>query len=110
MNEYIFYTTEGNTEAPNADYEIDNCQMLGRSQGNTVQEAQTNLLHDNLWIIEAGFDTHKFIAKQLLNKEQRKDIRTVVDFVCKNKKHIFKEYEDINSQVSISLARLKELC
>lgn len=29
MNEYIFYTAEGISLAPNQNVEIDNCQVLG---------------------------------------------------------------------------------
>ena len=30
MNEYLFYTFEGYTEGPNVDYQVENCQILGR--------------------------------------------------------------------------------
>ena len=33
MKEYIIYTTEGTTYAPNETVEIDNCQILGRECG-----------------------------------------------------------------------------
>ena len=55
MNEYIFYTTEGHTTSPN-DSDVENCQMLGRAYGKNIDEAQANLLKDNPWIIETGFD------------------------------------------------------
>jgi hypothetical protein len=64
MNEYIFYTTEGFTQAPNGD-DIDNCQVLGIAQGKDNVEAEDNLLKDNPWIIEAGFDPSEFFVKQL---------------------------------------------
>lgn len=66
MNEYIIYTTEGYTIAPNEDVEVENCQMLGCAYGNNAIEAQDNLLKDNPWIIEAGFHRSEFIIKQLL--------------------------------------------
>ena len=65
MNEYIIYTTEGHTIAPNEDVEVENCQVLGCVHGNTKQEAKDNLLKDNPWIIEAGFAPTEFIIRQL---------------------------------------------
>ena len=65
MNEYIIYTTEGYTIAPNEDVEVENCQVLGCVNGNTPQEAKGKLLKDNPWIEEAGFDPSEFIIRQL---------------------------------------------
>ena len=65
MNEYIIYTTEGHTIAPNEDVEVENCQMLGIAKGKDRVEAQDNLLKDNPWIIEAGFAPTEFIIRQL---------------------------------------------
>ena len=39
MNEYIIYTTEGYTEAPNENVEIENCQVLGRVSGDNQENA-----------------------------------------------------------------------
>ncbi|MBO4551117.1 MAG: hypothetical protein IKW91_08025 [Bacteroidaceae bacterium] len=66
MNEYIFYTTEGHTIAPKENVEVNNCQVLGCAFGNNKNEAQDNLLKDNPWINEAGFNKSEFIIKQLL--------------------------------------------
>ena len=66
MNEYIIYTTEGYTIAPNEDVEVENCQVLGCVHGNTPQEAKDSLLKENPWIRKAGFDPSEFIVRQLL--------------------------------------------
>ena len=66
MNEYIIYTTEGHTIAPNENVEVENCQVLGRAHGNTPEEAKENLLKDNPWITEAGFSKSEFIVEQLM--------------------------------------------
>ena len=44
MKQYIIYTTEGYTIAPNENVEIENCQVLGEASGNTPDEAKDNLL------------------------------------------------------------------
>ena len=66
MNEYIIYTIEGYTIAPNEDVGVENCQVLGCAHGSTPQEAKDNLLKDNPWIIEAGFAPAEFIVRQLM--------------------------------------------
>ncbi len=71
MNEYIIYTTEGHTIAPNEDVEVENCQVLGLAFGNNPEEAKENLMRDNPWIEEAGFKESEFIIKQLLTNETR---------------------------------------
>ncbi len=59
MNEYIFYTTEGQTYAPNDSIEVENCQVLGTANGSNESEAQENLLNENPWITEAGFEAQR---------------------------------------------------
>lgn len=65
MNEYIFYTSEGYTEAPNENVEVENCQVLGIANGKDKVEAQENLLKENPWIVEAGFAPSEFVIRQL---------------------------------------------
>ena len=66
MNEYIFYTTEGQTLAPNPDYSIENCQVLGFAKGNDVQQAEENLLSAYPWITEVGFSRECIISRKVL--------------------------------------------
>ena len=72
MNEYIFYTTEGQTLAPNPDYSIENCQVLGKARGETLEIAKRNLFRDNPWIEEAGYSSKCIMAEQILTEELRK--------------------------------------
>ena len=65
MNEYIFYTPEGFTTAPNENVEVENCQVLGTAKGKDKVEAKENLLKENPWIIEADFTPIEFIVRQL---------------------------------------------
>lgn len=70
MNEYIFYTREGHTIAPNENIEVENCQLLGTAKGKDEVEAKENLLKENPWIIEAGFAPSEFIVRQLLTEKR----------------------------------------
>lgn len=87
MNEYIFFTSEGTTYPPIEGKEVDNCQLLGRAKGNTSEEAKSNLLKDNPWIEETGFDSDCIMAEQILTGEQRRDIQTLVEYLyeCEDK-------------------------
>lgn len=66
MNEYIIYTTQGHTIVPNENIEVENCQVLGCDFRNNKDEAQENLLKENPWIGEAGFNKSEFIVRQLM--------------------------------------------
>ena len=66
MNEYIFYTTEGQTLASNIDYDVENCQVLGIAKGDDVQQAEENLLNAYSWITEAGFCREYIISRKVL--------------------------------------------
>lgn len=64
MAEYIFYTTEGFTQDPKGD-DVENCQLIGRAFGNNENEAKNNLLKENPWIDEHGFNKEMLIGKEL---------------------------------------------
>lgn len=68
MNEYIFYTTEGQTLAPNVDFDIENCQVLGFAKGDNAQQAEDNLLSAYPWITEAGFSRDYIISCQVVTR------------------------------------------
>lgn len=67
MNEYLFYTTEGETIAPNQDVDVENCQLLGFSKGENKDNALILLLSNNPWIIESGFDPSKINVVQIVS-------------------------------------------
>jgi hypothetical protein len=55
MKNFIFITSNGYTESPQNDH-IENCQVLGWSTGETVDDAFMKLLKLNTWILEMGYD------------------------------------------------------
>lgn len=65
MTEYIFYTFEGECTAPN-DAPIANCQLMGRAFGNNREEALKELLKENAWIEEYGYDPSVFVIRRLM--------------------------------------------
>ena len=69
MREYIFYTTEGYTEAPNQDYRVENCQLLGTAFGKNQNDALDSLIEENKWIIDAGFSRDKISYRLLAPAE-----------------------------------------
>ena len=78
MNEYLFFTLEGTTIAPNADIEVENCQLLGRVRASCVDEARIILLEENPWIEEAGFSTGDLIQEQITTEEQLSSIQEII--------------------------------
>jgi hypothetical protein len=66
MNKYIFYTPEGNTQAPLETIIVNNCQVLGWAFGESAKDAKCNLLKENPWIEEAGYDFAKIKSEQIL--------------------------------------------
>ena len=72
MEKYIFYTTEGFTQAPDGE-DIENCQLLGCASGQDKQEAMDNLLTENPWIKERGFEPRKAICAKLATTHNVED-------------------------------------
>lgn len=106
MNKYIFFTTEGTTYPPIEGKEVDNCQLLGRAYGQTPEEAKSNLLKDNPWIEETGFDSDCFIVEQILTEEQRKDIQDLVEYLYENNEKSHVEWEFSKEHISNVIKRL----
>lgn len=66
MNEYVFYTTEGETIPPNAYVTVNNCQILGFAKGVDKQCALKTLLIDNKWIEDCGYNTDEIKCVQIV--------------------------------------------
>lgn len=66
MNRYVFYTEEGYTVSPSGE-DVENFQILGFEDGNSLKEAFKTLLDYNTWILESGFSEEKILAKQVYN-------------------------------------------
>lgn len=64
MKKFIFVTPEGNTESPNGK-EIENLQVIGFAEGIDEVDAIKNLLKENLWIWDSGFNVAEFIGYEL---------------------------------------------
>lgn len=99
MNEYIFYSCEGFTYPPKEGSIVDNCQVLGLALGQNAKEAQDNLLNENPWIVECGFDIDEATCKQLVNDEiseilsrNREEIEYLVNLLDKRQLDKFDEW------------------
>lgn len=64
MKKYIFVTPEGHSESPNGK-EFDNLQVVGFAEGESEVEAIKNLLKENEWIWDSGFNVAEFIGYEL---------------------------------------------
>ena len=98
MKEYIFYTCDGYTYPPREGKDVENCQVLGRSEGQNIIEAKRALLETNSWIEECGFNVENIFGKQIVNeilqteilqsKEQLEFLTSLLD------KRQLQEYEE----------------
>ena len=61
---YLFYTAEGSTQSPDNRL-VENFQILGDACGVDCKEALGNLLADNLWIKEMGYDTNNILYHKI---------------------------------------------
>lgn len=67
MKKYIVLTSEGQTIAPNVNFEVENLQVLGIVKDvKDENEAIVKLLKDNSWIIDAEYNVTEFIFYELL--------------------------------------------
>ncbi len=110
MNEYILYTTEGETIAPDKEVEIENCQVLGRIQAKNAEQAKQLLVQENPWIEEAGFDTTEIVVRQLLTEAQKADIKAIVDYLSEGRYENLQEMHSSEEYVYRIIKRLKSCC
>ena len=109
MNEYLFFTLEGATLPPIEGKEVENCQLLGRANGKTLKEAKSNLLKENPWIEECGFDCDCIIAEQILTEEHKKDIQTLVEYLYEDEKSHYIEWRYPKDHIFRVIKRLSKM-
>ena len=73
MNEYLFYTYEGFTIAPNENEEVENCQVLGRAKGNNEMEAREKLAKEYPWIKKCGFSVNDAMFVKIASEDNEHD-------------------------------------
>lgn len=110
MNEYIFYTTEGYCESPNKSCKVENCQLLAYAKGINVAEAQENMLKDNPWIIEYGYNINNIIHKQVLTRKQHADILALIDALySKEQQYSMLQNAETANDIGDILKRLRDI-
>jgi hypothetical protein len=67
MKKYIIITNEGESIAPNKNFDVDNLQVLGIVDNvRNENEAILRLLQENTWIIDAEYNVAEFTVLELL--------------------------------------------
>ena len=107
MKEYLFYSTEGYTEGPNTDYNVNNCQVLGRVKGSNLPDAINNLLKENEWITKAGFSIESIAYVQVITNELKQDIKNVVNYLWKEEKTHFEECGKPKNHIFNTIKKLR---
>lgn len=108
MNEYVFYTYEGYTESP-SNKECENMQIIGFESGNDNLYAKRKLVETRSWIKELNFDVNKIESKQLLTEDNKKAIKTIVEYLWKDEKKLFEESGYPKNHIFNTLKELKLL-
>lgn len=109
MNEYIIYTMEGQTMAPNTYVNVENCQVLGHAMGISSDNAIDNLFDDNPWIETAGFDKSECLGVQILSNTQKDDISTVLDYLWKDEYTHYQESHYVKNHIFRVIKRLRDM-
>lgn len=66
MKKFIFITKEGQTTAPNMDFQVENMQVIGIVENAADEDdALKILINENGWIIDAEFNIGEFIAYEI---------------------------------------------
>jgi len=66
MKKFIFLSKEGETIAPNNEYEVNNLQVIGIVEDvQSEDDGLKKLLKENPWIWESGFNVAEFIVYEL---------------------------------------------
>lgn len=67
MRKFMIVTPEGQTYAPNVEFDLENLQVLGVvTDVKNKDEAIIKLLKENPWIIDAEFNVSEFMVYELL--------------------------------------------
>lgn len=64
MHEFVFYTSEGQCNAPD-NSDVENYQILGFIKGRDVNDALNRLIEENTWILDKGYRVEDIRQKEL---------------------------------------------
>lgn len=64
MNEYMIYTLEGFTQSPTNEH-VENCQILGFVEANSIEQARIILMEENPGIMKSGFNIDKTFVRMV---------------------------------------------
>lgn len=67
--QYVFYTTEGFTQAPDGEA-IENCQILAFVEAEGVRQAWRKFKKENAWMKGRGFSLDKAVCRELVDCEE----------------------------------------
>lgn len=109
MNEYLIFTTEGFTESPD-NIEVENCQLLGRVTAESKDYAKRNLKKEHAWLEEIGFDVDDVIVEQVFTKENKKDLKQLLDYLWKDEEKHFEESNYPQDHIFRTILKLRQLC
>jgi hypothetical protein len=106
MAQFIFYTLEGSTIAPN-NTDVGNLQILGIENGLCPNDTLEKLLSDNKWIEETGFSKDKIKHYSIVPDSFQNDVQTIIDYLWVDEEKHFEESLKDDNHIFRVLRRLK---
>ena len=106
MAQFIFYTFEGSTIAPN-NTDVENLQILGIENGVNSNNALEKLLKNNKWIEESMFSKDKIKSYVIVSNSFQKDVQYLIDYLWNDEERHFEESGHNDNHIFKILQRLK---
>jgi len=104
MNKYVFYIDdECNKSSKNN--KCENIQFLGIEKGKSQFEAKQKLISEK----KLNFEESTIKSKQLFSEDNKKEIKTVIEYLWEDEKKHFEENDCPSNHIFFILKKLKEL-
>jgi hypothetical protein len=108
MAKFIFYTDEGYTIAPD-NSELESLQILGFENASNLKEGIRELFTNNPWIKESGFKTRNIKYRLILENNDLKDLKTLIQFLYIDEKRNYEESDQTKDHIFLVIERLKNI-
>ncbi len=108
MAQYIFYTYDGFSIAPNGE-DIENLQVLGIAKGISEEEAIQNLLNDNKWIKENDFNQDNIKCLAVVKPKMLEKIKKVIEYLWVDEENHWEESDCPDKHIFQTLKEIKAI-
>jgi hypothetical protein len=108
MAQYIFYTHDSFSTAPNGE-NIKNLKILGIEKGNSKENAVQNLLDNNKWIEVNDFNEDNIKCLAIMKPEILEKINKVIEYLWVDEEKHWEECEYTDDHIFQALKEIKTI-